>query len=72
MLEKFGEENYIKMNKNKTSNTQKRNKRKLDTTTNHTNPSGLRPDRRGRERFDDREHSVHRTVWKIWTSKFRS
>ena len=21
------------------------------------NPSGLRPDRRGRERFDDREHS---------------
>ena len=35
-------------------------------------PSGLRPDRRGRERFDDRKHSLHRTFWKIWTSKFRS
>ena len=35
-------------------------------------PSGLRPDRRGRERFDDREQSLHRTFWKIWTSKFRS
>ena len=36
------------------------------------NPSGLRPDRRGGERFVDRENSVHRTFWKIWKSKFRS
>ena len=28
-------------------------------------PSGLRPDRRGWDRSDDREPSVHRTFWKI-------
>ena len=36
------------------------------------NPSGLRPDRRGRERFIDREHSVYQIFWKIWTLKFRA
>ena len=29
------------------------------------NPSGLRPDRRGWDRFADRELIVHRTFWKI-------
>ena len=35
-------------------------------------PSVLRPDRRGRERFVDRVHSVHRTLWKIFMSRLRS
>ena len=35
------------------------NQTKLSTGKNVVNPSGLRPDRRGRERFVDREHSAH-------------